>query len=271
METKNIKVKLRNAEIHGLLYLPTPSNRKPPVVIRLNGFPGYSPEVERSRFASSLVEQGIAMFAFDYPGVRDSTGIFDYYAGQESINEIVTAVASSNFIDPARIGLLGESFGGAMAICHAARDPRIQALYLRSPVFDTSFIAKLAVFDDLHRIWTRNGQMRFPQGTNDELKQLFTRQTRHYNPLELSRKLDLPVRMAYGVKDELLPEAGYKKLLSQIPGFDKKQHLLRVTAADHNFTNEQAFTELRNDVVSFFVNQFNQQLTVPVASKLEAK
>ncbi|MEJ2276685.1 MAG: prolyl oligopeptidase family serine peptidase [Candidatus Lokiarchaeota archaeon] len=106
-----------------------------------------------------------------------------------------------DLINPTLIGLFGESFGGAMALCHCARDKRIKALAIRSPVFDTEMVPTLPFFNDLMRIWARNKQMRFPQGN---VNGMYKEQTSLYNPIKLAPIINLPVFIVGGDSDKIL-------------------------------------------------------------------
>jgi len=134
MEKIVIEINVRSETLHSILYLPETKNHKTninnsfPLVIRVNGMPGKSPEEDEQRFAHYFVENDIAYFTYDHQGVRTSTGIFSYYDAQANIEKVIDQLVHYPKINPLKIGLLGESFGGAMALCHAVRDNRVNVL-----------------------------------------------------------------------------------------------------------------------------------------------
>ncbi|MCK4845860.1 MAG: prolyl oligopeptidase family serine peptidase, partial [Candidatus Heimdallarchaeota archaeon] len=150
-------------------------------------------------------------------------------------------------VDPSRIALFGESFGGAMAISHAARDSRIKCLVVRSPVFDTEVIPKTIAFEDLTKIWTRNEQMRFPV---IDLKKGFKMQTMHYNPKNLIKNIKCPICVVVGDNDEILPIAGFKELYSKVSDENTKEFHI-IEKANHNFSRNEHLEEMKRIFLIF--------------------
>ncbi len=249
MKIEHTDINFRHETINGVLYLPDTKSPSP-LILHLNGMPGLEPENEGERFAKDLVENGFAYYAFDYTGVRNSTGIFEYYYSQENINRILSHLVHHPKIDPTRIAIFGESFGGAMAISHTARDSRIRCLAIRSPVYDTEKVPKLRIFDGLSQLWKRSKQMRFPEVN---LRTWFQLQSSQYNPAKLIKKINCPTRVITGTKDEILPVDQVKDLFNKIPSYIEKEMKI-IENADHNFSNKNHFENMKNYVVEFFKN-----------------
>ena len=245
-----INISYRKEKINGILYYPDEKKESYPLIIRTNGMPGFAPSGEEKRFAPLFTQRGFAYYTFDYVGVRESTGIFDYLTAQENINYVINVLANHPIVDASNIMLFGESFGAAMAICHTTRDPRIKCLVARSPVADTRLIASLPFFDDLCKIWTRNNQMRFPNGN---LKKVFAEQTIVYNPIEEIKKLNTPFLLIGGKYDELLPVQSFKTLYND--AFSSPLKRLCMIEGDHNFTNQTHFIKMAEEVINFFQQQ----------------
>lgn len=251
---KEIKeIEIRSEILQGILFLPdirdpqTNKNNTFPLIIRVNGMPGKSPEEDELRFAYHFVDNNIAYFTYDHQGVRRSTGIFTYYDAQANIEQVINQLVHHPEIDPLRIGLLGESFGGAMAFCHAVRDRRVQCLAIRSPVYNTEIIPKNPLFKFFIKALTRNKEMRFPDG---DLKIKYAEQTRQYNPDRLADKLVKPFYLIAGNKDVLFPEYGFHQLFNKVKSEDKK--IVIIDDANHNFTDKNRFQLMRENILGFF-------------------
>lgn len=248
-----IEIEVRTEILQSILYLPDiiePENSKNtcfPLVIRVNGMPGKSPKEDELRFACHFVNNNIAYFTYDHQGVRGSTGIFTYYDAQANIEQVINQLVYHPEIDPLRIGLLGESFGGAMAFCHAVRDKRVQCLAIRSPVFNTEIIPKNPLFKFFIKALTRNKEMRFPDG---DLKIKYAEQTRQYNPVRLADKLLKPFYLIAGNKDVLFPEHGFHQLFNKVQSENKKIDI--IDGANHNFTDENHFQQMCENLIDFF-------------------
>ncbi len=252
MRIETVDFPYRKLGLDAKMFLPDTFKDQIPLVIKLNGMQGQPPHEEANRYAPWLTKQGIAFFAYDYPGVRNSQGKFDYFSAQESVDFAISLLMRDERINPLSVGLLGESFGGAMAIAHASRDDRVRALALRSPVFDTSYIAKMHGFEMLYRIWLKTGEMRFTSMTSEELRKEFSVQTRYYNPLNLAKQITVPVKMIVGKKDELLPIEGFRQLAERLGIQKNKKRYREVDKANHNFTNKAHFEMAAKEFTAFF-------------------
>ena len=250
MLVENHEIQFRSEKINGFLYLPK-ADKQVPLIIRLNGMPGTDPKKEKERIAKDFTNNNLAYFAFDYTGVRSSSGLYEYISSHENINKIVTYLAKHPKIDSSRIGLFGESFGGAMALCHATRDTRIRCIALRSPVYDTEKIPRMKIFDGLAQMWQRDKQMRLPKVN---LKKEFQYQTQHYNPMKQASSLEVPIRIITGDKDEILPERQIKRMYDKVPSSLDKDFKI-VEGANHNFSNKEHFDVMKNYVIDFFTEK----------------
>ncbi|MFX1277801.1 MAG: alpha/beta hydrolase family protein [Promethearchaeota archaeon] len=253
MRKEVIEVEVRSEILQGVLYLPDEKDPKIsecnpfPIVIRVNGMPGKSPEEDETRFAHLFVNNEFAYFTYDHQGVRKSTGIFTYYDAQANIENVINQLVHHPEMNPIKIGLLGESFGGAMAFCHTVRDKRVKCLAIRSPVFDTEIIPKNPLFKFFIKALTRNKKMRFPEG---DLKKKYAEQTRQYNPNRLADKLAKPFYLIAGNKDVLFPESGFHQLFNKVKSENKKIEI--IDGADHNFTDKNHFHLMRKNIIDFF-------------------
>lgn len=247
MKIEKHEIQFREEEINGYLYLPD-KEEQVPLIIRLNGMPGTDPKKEKERLAPNFTNKNFAYFAFDYTGVRSSTGLYTYFDSHENINKIISHLAQHPKIDSSRIGLFGESFGGAMALCHATRDKRIKCLAIRSPVYDTEKIPKMKIFDGLTQLWQRDKQMRLPKV---DLKKQFQNQSKHYNPMKLAQYLEIPTRVITGDKDEILSEKQIQRLYDKIPSNLDKEFKI-VEGANHNFSKAKDFGIMRKYILDFF-------------------
>ena len=121
-----------NCKITGDLYLPetTKQDEKLPVVILCHGFSGIR-EILLPPYAEFLAQNGFAALNFDYRGFGDSEGERGRLVPAEQVVDIrnaITFMETLPQVDPERIGLWGTSFGGANAICTAARDKRVKCI-----------------------------------------------------------------------------------------------------------------------------------------------
>jgi alpha/beta superfamily hydrolase len=83
--------------------------------------------------SSALVEKSIAAFMFNFRGVGSSQGKYgDGIAEQEDVATAISWLISQPVVDSNRVGLLGYSFGAAVALPVACADERVKAVALIS-------------------------------------------------------------------------------------------------------------------------------------------
>lgn len=116
------------------VFLPPGAPRSPALLLLhgasgMNGGHRYIPHV-----AGALAAQGLATVLVRYFDASETTHASDAEMRQhfdrwlQVIDDAVTAVAQFPEVDPARLGLVGYSLGGYLAVAHASRDRRIRAL-----------------------------------------------------------------------------------------------------------------------------------------------
>lgn len=129
----------RGEKIFGIIHRPLHSQRVPAVVI-CPGFAGNKCGKFRMfvTLGKELAKRGIAVFRFDYRGSGDSEGEFKDITLEGKTSDTETCLeflANDPQIDSSRLGILGRSLGGVIAVLTARRMPIIKSLVLWAPVF----------------------------------------------------------------------------------------------------------------------------------------
>ncbi|GAA0544388.1 CocE/NonD family hydrolase [Paractinoplanes ferrugineus] len=123
-----------SVELDARLYLPRDRDGRVPAVLLAHGFGGTKDSV--SDDAESLADRGYAVLTWTAQGfggsggqihldspdyeVRDAQGLLDWLAARPEIKLDETG-------DP-RVGVVGGSYGGALALLLAGQDPRVDAI-----------------------------------------------------------------------------------------------------------------------------------------------
>ena len=132
MRKRSIVFYSEGCKLVGDLFLPdtTPDVTGVPAIILCHGFAGIR-EILLPPYAEAFAGAGFAALIFDYRGFGDSEGERGRLVPAEQradIRNAITFLETLPEIDADRIGLWGTSFGGANAICTAARDNRVKCL-----------------------------------------------------------------------------------------------------------------------------------------------
>ncbi len=108
-----------------------------PAVVVCHPHPLYGGDMHNGMVAAvceELVAQGISALRFNFRGVGGSGGEFEEGIGeQEDIKAAISLAASSKFVDRARMGLCGYSFGAGVVLTVASKLKRVRALAAISP------------------------------------------------------------------------------------------------------------------------------------------
>ncbi|GIV80905.1 MAG: hypothetical protein KatS3mg051_0259 [Anaerolineae bacterium] len=99
-----------------------------PAVLMLHGFASHKDEVGDmyKRLAAALAEQGIASLRLDFRGWGESAGGMENSTVQGMVEDTEVGynyLTSLDFVDDSRIGVIGFSLGGRIAIVSAAQHP----------------------------------------------------------------------------------------------------------------------------------------------------
>ena len=128
-------------KIFGMLHRPA-GKQQSPAVVMCHGFAGQ--KIGKYRIyvliAQRLAELGIASLRFDFRGSGESEGDFADMTIESEVSDVekcLEFLRNHSQIDSSRIGILGNSFGGAIAVLAAGLDRRIQSIALLAALFNS--------------------------------------------------------------------------------------------------------------------------------------
>jgi dienelactone hydrolase len=130
-----VDVPWRAGSAPGYLARPPAIDRDVPLVVLLNGM--TTAKEELILWAEPFLWRGLAVLALDWPGSGESALTCSPDPDCAGLSGLIRlALDEQGGIDTRRMGLLGVSLGGALAVRMAARDPGIAAVVAVTPPFD---------------------------------------------------------------------------------------------------------------------------------------
>jgi dipeptidyl aminopeptidase/acylaminoacyl peptidase len=175
LERENSDFSSHGTRCAGWLYRPA-GIQKPPIIVMAHGLAAEK-SFRLAAFAERFVENGMAVFAFDYRNFGDSDGeprnLVSPTRHIQDWKSAIGHVRKLQDIDLKRIALWGSSFSGGHVLVIAARDPGISAVISQVPFVDGVDFAKYmgpkylaqatwAGLKDVLRIVTFSGRYKVP-------------------------------------------------------------------------------------------------------------
>jgi uncharacterized protein len=115
--------------LRGVLHQPDGAGERRPGLVLCHGFGGSCRGAGHPELAQALARAGYVVLRFDFRGCGQSEGQRGNVIVTEEAEDLVHALdflQAQPGVDPARLGVIGASLGGSVAIEVAARDPRVK-------------------------------------------------------------------------------------------------------------------------------------------------
>jgi dipeptidyl aminopeptidase/acylaminoacyl peptidase len=227
--------------IKAVLDLPGGHGKVPAAVI-CPGFGGCSCDENLVAISRALVARGIAALRFDYSHTGESEGPPLQWTTGRAIDDLAAALdylRRQERIDDARLGAVGFSMGGLVAIHRAAQDVRIRTVAsVSAPAF---FGEGLFSRDELDQ-WRRKGRilLEFSHGPA-ELGWEFAREARDYNTPRAAKALKVPLLVVQGTDDELVAAPTARLICEAASG---PCRLVMVEGAGHTYLRQHEREEM---------------------------
>ncbi len=237
-------------------YFIVPSREGPfPGVCKFHGLPG-GPDIVGG-LATRLAEAGFAVLTFDFRGFRQSDGVFTLSGQIKDAKRAITHLIESDLTLDTWSGVYAASWGAAVAVCTLAEDPRVNALCLRAPVYDTLWFAQSPMIRPSAELIIETDPTQIRGIEDPEIQERIFQQmledSKVYNPMnEISKISPRPLLIVHGTDDTGISLAGVKRLY-ELAGEPKD--LVVVEGADHNLSDQRAYDITMNTVVEWFRKQ----------------
>lgn len=262
------KVSIVNAKrtIPAIIMIPKGEGPFPAVV--MNHGHGGSKE-EHGGFTSlakAFLNEGIASIRMDFPGCGESEESFieNYISNMVSDSNASLNYLLDNYnIDKERLGILGYSMGGRVALTLVKEgDSPYKSMGLLAPSTDLGedvakkFIGGEEAYNSLYEKILEKGYLEFPSEYMKEqiLSKEWIKEMENSHPQEDVNKFKGDMLLIYGGEDTVVPIEENKKLLEAFP--DMKEIFIK--NADHSYGFNGENPPVRKKVEDSFTSFFKQ-------------
>lgn len=257
-EREAIMIDHKGQKIFGMLHRPLNQvQSQGPAVVICHGFAGS--KIGKYRIyvllAECLAKAGITALRFDFRGSGDSEGDFSEMTIDGEVGDalkVIEFLRKDSRVDARRIGLLGNSFGGAIAVL-AAKEGNIQSLALLAPLFDS-------------RQWKAKWEAAFSQSSDELAKREVVRALdgnvpgpgfyKGFFQLNLEREVkalcDIPLLHVHSHKDERVGIAQAEEYERCRKGAGGMTKWMRLEKSDHDFSDVSERARVVEEVARWF-------------------
>ena len=217
-----------------------------PLVVLLTGDgPNGSKGQTWQQLVPLLLAKGIGTFLFDFSGLGHSPGVYKDLTltiGRENFQDVMAYLANSGSHSRNRIGVIGSSFGGNVALLEAANYPEIVAVGLKSASTFMPEGYEREIGSEKMEKWGRENYLEEIGHTYAiVLDALF------HNAYEAARLIEAPVRIVHGTKDSSVPIRHARDLLRVL----KNGSIFEIEGADHWYAQGDEWKRMADDLTAF--------------------
>ena len=236
--------------------LSRPESPTTSLVLLCHGFLSGKNSTTNKTLTRLLNEQGLATFRFDFFGQGESEGPFEAITTTLAIQQTLAALDLVTARGYDKIGLVGSSFGGLVAILTAAQRRDIACLALKCPVVDfaeellltlgSEELTRWQDTDTIPNIMGGTARIRLRYGFYEDCLNRIA-----YGPAE---RITIPTLIVQGEQDECVPLHQSQRLHDVLRG-QKRLDLL--PGADHQFTRVEDFRQMTTAIVEWLVTHLS--------------
>ena len=223
--------------------LSTPADDTDRIVVLCHGFLSGKRSTTNKTLTRLLNAQGIATFAFDFFGQGDSQGPFEALTTTTAVAQAHAALDLVREKGFSRLGLMGSSFGGLVAILTAAQRHDLACLALKCPVVDFAEELRLTLGDTEMAAWQSTDTIPNIMGGAERirLRYAFYEDSLGLIAYEPARTIAAPTLIVQGDQDECVPLHQSQQLAAVLTCLNRMELL---PGADHQFTKGPDFQRM---------------------------
>jgi uncharacterized protein len=248
-------------QISGILVSPTGGTDR--LAVLCHGFLSNKNSATNRALTGILLPHGIATLRFDFFGHGDSEGPFEQLTVGIAVQQTLAALGLAASHGYRKIGLVGSSFGGLVAILaagqfgtEAAGAFDLTCLALKCPVSDLAAMLREEFGATGMRQWETTNTIPNITGGPARIPLLFSfyEDCAHHVAYEAPKAVTLPTLIVHGDADECVPVAQSQRLQEFLGG---KTSLVVLAGADHHFSQPAHFREMTDHIGQWIVDHLN--------------
>jgi pimeloyl-ACP methyl ester carboxylesterase len=234
---------------------PLPPSR---LVVLCHGFLSNKNSTTNKALTRLLIEQGIATFRFDFFGQGDSEGPFEQITVDTAMSQALAALDLVRSKGYRRLGLIGSSFGGLVAILTATQRSDLVAVGLKCPVPDFPEMLRLEFGQAGIDRWKRTHEIPDVTGGTRPVRLSFAfyESCLLHDGYKAAEAITAPVSIIQGDQDEHVPLHQSHRLFDAL---HSKKDLQILKGANHGFTKADDFRTMTVMLANWMVSHLKDR------------
>lgn len=244
---RTIRYKARDGlEIAAVLTVPAGRKGKLPLIVMPHGGPFARDSESWDWWTQFLADRGYVVIQ---PNYRGSSGYGTEFARkglgqwglamQDDLDDAIKAVTDLGIADPARVCMVGASYGGYAAIRAAQRDGKRYRC-----------AASYAGVSDLNRMMKHTRNFLFGGARSDWLRDQAP-DLKNVSPLNFPEDFSIPLLLVHGDDDRVVPPVQSKVLAQKLKSAGKDVTYIVQPEADHHFSRTEDRLEFLKALEAF--------------------
>ena len=221
-------------------------------VILCHGFLSDKQSRTNRRLTELLIPQGITTLRFDWHGMGDTQEHFSTMSLKQCEDQLDAAFQTLHERGVTRLGLVGSSFGGLVAILSAHRQHTLHALGLKCPVVDFPEVLRLEFGPEAMEHWKATNHIPniVGDGSQIPLHYDFYEECLTYDAYTAISRIQVPTLVVHGDQDDLIPRSQIDRLLATL---NSTKQCTLIEGADHQFGRPEEFRLMTNHLSQWMI------------------
>ncbi|MDP3917811.1 MAG: alpha/beta hydrolase [Candidatus Woesebacteria bacterium] len=211
----------------GALHVSKKSMKK--AVIIAHGFTSNKDRPRHIKLAQTLSNEGIAAFRIDFGGSGESSD--RKITIKAEIDDLLSAINLLKEMDYSKVGVLGESLGGIVAL--EAYNSDIKAMVLWAPVTISRDKYKDLTDEQINDVKIKGFYIRNKDDRKFKIPNEYLEELKKINREQVLDKVNIPVMIVHGTADDLIPLKDSQEAINLLPKGSKLEVIDNWEHGDH--------------------------------------
>lgn len=232
--------------------LAKPPQETKKILLLVHGFMSNKDSETNLTLTKRFLEKGVATIRFDLFGHGESDGLFQQLTLSNCLRQVEGILEWIKKSGYTKIGLVGSSFGGLIAIETACNHLDLICLALKCPVSNYPAIWQNRLGEVGMAEWKREGLLSFvTEDGKARLEYRYYEDLLKYDTYRNATRIQTPTLIVHGDTDDDVPVDQSIRLFDILRLRNDQKQLVLIPGADHAFSKPEDFEKMIHQMEGF--------------------